>query len=296
MTMTKTWTGKDVGVRKPRTGETPLSAAEVGVGLRYGAFEPKGRPTNYGQVTAALLAELEKAGADGVAQQALRNNADTANRQSVNCALQRMLKAGKAIRRGKGKTILWWAASVDLEFVDAKWAAVIRAVEQERKERYRRHGRAGCERTRRRRGQMTMAEFRESQRVKREARERNDKEARAAARKEQLEKRQLEAAMQAEAQREADNKAKAKAGKKITRATKAINRIADKYRGTAAPSAVPMPKARPKATLVEIPPHLITVCKPMTLPHERIQPTGEIAKEIGRYSAEPSAWVQAVAA
>ncbi|MGL4650050.1 MAG: hypothetical protein ACRC1H_11620, partial [Caldilineaceae bacterium] len=82
----------------------------------------------------------------------------------------------------------------------------------------------------------------------------------------------------------------------ISKETAAINRIADKYRGKTAPSLVPMPQPRPKATPVEIPPHLIKKCPPMTLPHERIQPGGVIAKEIGRYSAEASTWAKAIAA
>jgi hypothetical protein len=38
--MSETWIGQDAGVRRPMTGETPLSPAEVAVGLRDGVFRP----------------------------------------------------------------------------------------------------------------------------------------------------------------------------------------------------------------------------------------------------------------
>jgi DNA-binding MarR family transcriptional regulator len=60
------WLGKDAGVRKPMTGETPLSPAEIAVGLRTGAFKPPaGR---YGPVPVLqlpLLHALSDAGDDG---------------------------------------------------------------------------------------------------------------------------------------------------------------------------------------------------------------------------------------
>ncbi len=113
-----------------------------------------------------------------------------------------------------------------------------------------------------------------------------DAQARAAIRQERMDARKLAADLQALEAKEAAAKAKKRANKAIKKATANINRIADKYRGVNAPSTVPMPQARPKATPVEIPPHLVTVCRPMTLPHERIQPTGSFGR-IGQYDTEP---------
>jgi hypothetical protein len=113
-----------------------------------------------------------------------------------------------------------------------------------------------------------------------------DAEARAAIRQERADARKLEADLQALEAKEAAQKAKTKAGAAIKRETQAINRAADKYRGVKAPSAVPMPQARPKATPVEIPRHLVKVERPMTLPHERIQPTGSFGG-IGHYDTAP---------
>lgn len=321
--MTKTWTGKDVGVRKPRTGETPLSAAEVGVGLRDGAFAPKPSRKHHwtigwGDAAKGILSLAEKAKEAGFTWKDINTAFPNWQAQTASGALSRHLAAGTLIRRGKGGLIRYWLGAVSAEVADAIHAQDCERARQRRVDKRREYS----DRHRRAVGNMTRAEYVAHQKARAEAaksqkaRERVeratarkleqdakraaakalDAQARAAIRKEKAEARKLEEQLAAQERKAAAEKAKAKAGKKITRATKAINRIADKYRGTTAPSIVPMPQARPKAAPVEIPPHLVTVCRPMTLPHERIQPTGEIAKQIGRYSAEASTWAKAVAA
>lgn len=316
--MTKTWTGKDAGVRKPLTGETPLSAAEVAVGLRDGTLEPKQSrkrhwTIRWGEAASGLLALAQKAGDAGFTWDCINAEYPAWRAQTASGALSRHLEAGTLIRRGKGGLIRYWLGTVSAEVADAVHAEDCARSKQRRAEMRRVYQ----ERHRRAVGNMTRAEYVAHQKARaaaaksEKARQRVERatakkleadaaraaaEARAAIRKEKAEARKLAEQLAAQQSREAAAQAKAKAGKKIARATKAINRIADKYRGTTAPSIVPMPQPRPKAAPVEIPRHLVQVCKPMTLPHERIVCTGEIAREIGRYSTEASGWAAAVAA
>jgi hypothetical protein len=262
---------------------------------------PKVRTIGWGDATAGLLAMAEKAGANGITWADIKAAHPEWKPQTISGAMNRHLDAGTLIRRGKGGQIRYWLGTVGAEVADAIHAQDIERARQRRVDKRREYS----DRHRRAVGNMTRAEYvayqkaraeaakseQARQRVERAAAKKLEQDAkraaakaRAAIRKEKAEARKLEEQMAAQEAKEAAAKAKAKAGKKITRATKAINRIADKYRGTTAPSIVPMPQARPKATPVEIPPHLVKKCPPMTLPHERIQVE---RSRIGQYDTEP---------
>jgi hypothetical protein len=317
----KTWTGKAEGVRAPMTGETQLSPAEVAQGLKDGAFPttdarahlpkprtPKVRTIGWGDATAGLLAMAEKAGAAGITWADIKTSHPEWKPQTISGAMNRHLDAGTLIRRGKGGQIRYWLGTVGAEVADAIHAQDIERSRQRRVEMRRVYSDAH----RRAIGNMTRAEYVAHQKARAEAaksqkaRERveratarklekdaqraaaqaMDADARAAIRKEKADARKLEADLHALEAKEAAAKSTKRHVKAIKKATANINKIADKYRGVNAPSTVPMPQARPKATPVDIPRHLVKVERPMTLPHERIQPTGSFGR-IGQYDTEP---------
>lgn len=324
----KTWTGKAEGVRAPMTGETQLSAAEVAQGLKDGAFPttdarahlpkprtPKVRTIGWGDATAGLLAMAEEAGANGITWADIKAAHPEWKPQTISGAVNRHLDAKTMQRRGKGGQIRYFPAWVP--------AAVCDAVHAEDCERSRlirvAKRREYSEKHRRAVGDMTREEYRAYQAARtaaaknEKARQRIEKaaarklandarkaekaaereakanaEARAAIRKEKAEARELAKALEA-----TQPKPKSTAGNAMRRATQAINRLAEKHRGTVSPTAIVPKPAKPGP--VEIPRHLVQVCKPMTLPHERIQPAGVIPRTIGHYTEkEVSPWVKAM--
>jgi hypothetical protein len=305
MTMTKNWTGKDAGVRKPMTGETQLSAAEVAHGLRDGTFSgPRGvyavktgsvakvltnprkpkPPRRGGRTTdlpARILEVLKDAGDQGV------ENAELvrlfgANRSVINHHTKTLRLQGKVhtytTSTGYENRHFHGDVSVEKAVATMEELAIKRAAE------------------RKSRAYASKNKWRREDRLRKKAEAGiTDAEARAAIRQELAEARKLAADLSALEAKEAAQKAKTKAGAAIKRETQAINRAADKYRGVNAPSTVPMPQPRPKAAPIAIPEHLIQRCPAMKLPHERLEARGVIPKTIGQYDEKHiSPWVKAM--
>ena len=250
----------------------------------------------HGSIKAAVLRLVKKAGAQGIHYATLVDSIKGSTRQSINTTTKRLVAAGELVRRSQGQLILLWPAGTPVEQVDAVFGEVLEARRHFVGERDRGISRRSSEKARRAKGSLPMAQHLE--RLKAGWRNHHmletkaNAEARAAVRKEQSEARKLAADLKRleEAERA---KAARKTVKQVTRDTQAINRLAAKVKGTVSPTAIVPKPAKPGP--VEIPRHMVTVERPMTLPHERIQPTGSFGR-IGQYDTEPSTWAKAVAA
>lgn len=88
---------------------------------------------------------------------------------------------------------------------------------------------------------------------------------------------------------EAARQKKRAADTHMQRTTRRINALADKFRGSA------LPKEKGRDVVITWPESVkVTKCPGWTPRFSNLQPSGEIAKEIGRYSAEASNWAKVV--
>jgi hypothetical protein len=313
--MTTNWTGKDAGARKPMTGETPLSPSEVAVGLREGHFtaypapnEPEQRrivavPSQLQRATrnrettsalqAAMLPLIQQAGAEGIENVALAKKLGQ-DRRNVNHRSQELRFRGLIHTYTNGHSIRHFHASVPVEAAEARMLAVAAERAATRAERQLATKRKYDAKRRAAKAAGIKMETR-AERAKRSDLERQQEaEARAAVRLELAQAKQLAKDLARLEKQEAAKKPKAPPATR--KATRDINKIADKYRGTVSVSPIPQPKPKPVAGPLDFPEDKIQRWAPKLMWHEQVKPAGVISRTIGVYEGEPSICARAVAA
>jgi len=298
--MTTNWTGKDAGVRQPMTGETPLSPAEVGVGLREGHFNVRPVPAPAVQTSGPrrgprsdmpelMLPIIRQAGEEGIENAELADRLGL-HRWNVNHQSQTMRRLGLIHTYSTGYAIRHFDASVSvvvakatMERLAAEKVIERRKAKRDAKQRWQVNARAKA-------AEQAAQEAEEARRLALAV----TAEDRAAVRRQIAEARQLSEDLKRLDKQAA--KPKAKASPSTRRATRNINKIADKYRGTVSVSPIPQPKQKPVAGPIDFPDHLIQRAPAKPDRWAAVQGAGVISSRIGEYEGEASPWVQAVAA
>lgn len=315
--MSNTWTGMDAGVREPMTGETPLSPAEVGVGLRTGALTGQPAPRRApGQRMQAVVDALLGFWAKGATTNelvratgmepftAMATLSDLHRRKGWIYKLEREhhLPNDERVRHFHADvphplalvTMRTWskegAAQLQarMKTVQAETAAKDAQKRLTLQQRNEQRALAAKERAERLAAERLAAQ-----------------EQKEAAERAAFQRRQDVVKLKREAQRQARElcaaevqaaKAPVRSGRRqADRQSREANAIAAKCKGTLSPSALVKPAAKPAPT--PIPEHLIQKLPGFMEARARLnQGAGVISPRIGEYEGEPSRWVREVVA